>query len=216
MPLPIRLYLRPSIAGPGSRENRPPCFSPSARPCLTCIVRRDVPPVISPEKHLSYAVGYLDLGLVAEARAEIEQLPHDALDAPETLGLRLEIAMADSSWSEVLPLAEQLVGHDAKQERPWVAWAYALRELDRTPEAQEILLAGRRMITRPTVLVDYNLACYACLLGELDDARALLADVIARDKSWREMAKDDPDLAVLFPKSGKPAKKKKPRPSDEA
>jgi predicted Zn-dependent protease len=171
--------------------------------------------VISPQKHLAYAVGYLDLGLTAEARAELAALPPETLDIPPALALRLELAMAESKWDDVLALAEALVGHDAKQERPWIAWAYALRELDRTAEAQEILLAGRRMIARPTVLVDYNLACYACLLGEFDDARALLADVFARDKTWRDMAKEDPDLAALFPQKPK-GEKQKPRPSDGA
>jgi hypothetical protein len=67
-------------------------------------------------------------------------------------------------------------------------------------------------------LVDYNLACYACLLGELDDARALLTEVFARDKSWREMAKEDADLAALFPQKPKGEKgpKQKPRPADGA
>jgi predicted Zn-dependent protease len=172
-------------------------------------------PVISPEKHLAYAVGYLDLGLHAEARAELAALPREVLGTPAALALNMEISMAESKWDEVLALAEALVGNDAKQERPWVAWAYALRELDRTQEAQEILLAGRRMIARPSVLVDYNLACYACLLGELEEARALLTEVFARDKSWREMAKEDPDLAALFPQKPKP-EKQKPRPADGA
>lgn len=181
-------------------------------------------PVISPEKHLAYAVGYLDLGLVADARAELAELSEDLQATPAAMAVRIEVAMADSAWEEVLPLAEALVGHDAKQERPWVAWAYSLRELDRIAEAQEILLTGSRLIDEPSVLVDYNLACYACLLGELDDARDLLTEVFARDKSWREVAKDDPDLAVLYPKKDKGASsatvkkagKKKPRPSDGA
>lgn len=174
--------------------------------------------MISPEKHLAYAVGFMDLGLHVEAAAELAQLPPEIRATPPALGLLMELAMAESKWNEVLPLAEALVGFDAKNERPWIAWAYALRELDRTAEAQEILLAGRRMISRPSVLVDYNLACYACLLGELDDARALLTEVFTRDKSWRDMAREDPDLAALFPQKPKGEKdpKQKPRPSDGA
>jgi tetratricopeptide (TPR) repeat protein len=169
--------------------------------------------VISPEKHLAYALGYVELGLFREARAELVHLSAEFAASPAALGVRLEIAMAESLWQEVLVLAEALVGNDAKLERPWIAWAYALRELERVTEAQETLLTGRRLISRPSVLVDYNLACYAALLGELDEARALLVDVFNRDKSWREVAKTDPDLAVLFPQV---AKKKKPRPADGA
>ncbi len=153
--------------------------------------------VISPETHLAYAAGYLALNLLAEARAEISALPPEVLALPAALLLRVELAMTDSRWDEVIALAPELVGHDATEERPWIAWAYALRELQRISEAQETLMAGARLIDKPSVLVDYNLACYACLLGELDDARRLLVGVYMRDKSWREAARTDPDLAAL-------------------
>jgi Flp pilus assembly protein TadD len=154
--------------------------------------------VITLEKHLAYAHGYLALELPAEARAELTHLPVEAFATAPVLAVRLEIAMAESAWAEVIALAPDLVQHDSTQERPWTAWAYALRELQRIPEAQETLLTAARLISHPTVLVDYNLACYACLLGELAEARRLLAAVCARDKSWRAIARDDPDLAALY------------------
>jgi len=153
--------------------------------------------VISPEKHLAYALGYLELGLPAEARAELAGLSPEFLATVPALAARIEIAMAQSAWDEVIALAPELIGHDSTLERPWVAWAYALRELGRVGEAQETLLAGSRLIAKPSLLVHYNLACYACLLGELDEARRLLAAIYARDKSWRETARADPDLAAL-------------------
>lgn len=154
--------------------------------------------VIPPEKHLTYALAYLELGLVAEASEEVSALPPDILRTPPALAVRLEIAMAAETWDDVIALAPELVSHDAAEERPWVAWAYALRERGRIPEAQETLLAGARLITDPSPLVPYNLACYACLLGDLSEAGRLLAAVIARDQSWRAVAHDDPDLAPLF------------------
>jgi hypothetical protein len=169
-------------------------------PAATRSIVSDTFVVIAPETHLAYAAGYLELGLRAEARAELSDLTPAQLSTPPALALRLEIAMADSAWDEVFELAPALVAHDATDERPWVAWAFALREKERVAEAQETLLAGARMIAKPTLVVDYNLACYACLLGEFDEARRLLASVIARDKSWRDVAREDPDLAALFAK----------------
>jgi Flp pilus assembly protein TadD len=154
--------------------------------------------VIPPEKYLSYALGYLQLGLHAAARDELSALPPEFLATPPALAVRLETAMADETWDEVIALAPELIGHDSAQERPWIAWAYALRERQRVAEAQETLLAGARLIRAPSPLVAYNLACYACLLGELPEARRLLAEVVARDKTWRDLARDDPDLAPLF------------------
>ena len=154
--------------------------------------------MIAPETHLSYVLGYLQLELVEEAREELSALSAEILATPPALAVRLEVAMADNAWDEVIALAPELVGHDASQERPWVAWAYALREGDRVAEAQETLMAGERLIKEPSPLVAYNLACYACLLGDHKEARRLLGIVFARDKSWRAVARDDADLAPLF------------------
>jgi predicted Zn-dependent protease len=156
--------------------------------------------MITPAKHFEYAVGYLQLGLIAEARAELAGLTSEVLATPAALSLRQEIAMADSAWPEVVDLAPALVAHDNTDERPWIAWAYALRELQRIEEAREILLAGARLIPKPTLVVAYNLACYACLLGDLPEARRLLNAVIAEDESWRQVAREDDDLAALHAK----------------
>lgn len=155
--------------------------------------------MITPAKHLAYAAGYLQLGLLDDARDELAPLSPENLATAPALTLRLELAMAADAWADVVTLAPDLVSLDSTKERPWVAWAYALRELNRVPEAQEILLAGSRLISDPSPLVDYNLACYASLLGELNDARQLLAAVFARDKSWRKIAREDTDLAALYP-----------------
>jgi predicted Zn-dependent protease len=153
--------------------------------------------MISPAKHLDYAVGYLQLGMIDDARAELATLPPDALGSAPALAVRVEIAMSAEAWEEVVALTPQLVALDNTVERPWIAWAYALRELQRIEEAQEILLTGLRLVKNPTPLVSYNLACYACLLGDLAGARRLLAAVFAADKSWREIAREDDDLAAL-------------------
>lgn len=155
--------------------------------------------MIAPEKHLAYALGFLQLGLHADAHAELAALPPEIAATAPALRVRLELAMAEEEWDRVIALAPDLVALDSAEERPWVAWAYALRELKRINEAQEILLAGVRMIGEPSPLVEYNLACYACLLGELEEAKQLLAHVYARDKSWRAVAREDPDLAALYP-----------------
>lgn len=154
--------------------------------------------VITPDKHLAYAVGFLALDLPDDARAELEGLPAQFLAQPRVLLLRLEVAMASNAWTDVEAIAPEAVAADNTQERPWVAWAYALRELQRIPEAQEILLTGRRLITNPGPLVDYNLACYACLLGEMEDAQEMLASALSRDSDLHVTALEDPDLAPLF------------------
>jgi tetratricopeptide (TPR) repeat protein len=155
--------------------------------------------LITPEKRLAYALGYLALDLAAEARAELCHLAPGQLARPDALAVRLELAMTENDWATVLALAPDLIAHQSGLERPWIAWAYALRELGRIPEAQETLLTGARLIESPSPLVEYNLACYACLLGDPAEARRLLALAIARDPVWHALAQGDADLATLFP-----------------
>ncbi|TAG31739.1 MAG: hypothetical protein EAZ36_02850 [Verrucomicrobia bacterium] len=155
----------------------------------------------TPEKHFAYAAAYLELRLFSDARAELSGLSADFLASSRVLPLRLAIALADGAWAEVIDLAPALIAHDSSKEQPWVAWAYALRELEQVTDAQETLLTAARLISEPSIVVSYNLACYACLLGELDQARHLLEQVFARDEHWREAARTDPDLAALYPES---------------
>ena len=150
-------------------------------------------------KHLDYALGYIELGLLPEAREELDRIPAADQPTPAVLGVRVELAMAEEAWDTVVAFAPQVVAADPANERPWIAWAYALRELQRIPEARDVLLRGEPLITEPSVLVDYNLACYYCLLGELPEARRRLDLVIARDPHWKKDARQDPDLAALHP-----------------
>ncbi len=147
--------------------------------------------------HLAYAAGYLQLGMIPEARAELESLGSEDRASPAASALRLELAMLEEDWAEVIARAPELVACDNTEERPWIAWAYALRELKRIEEARDTLLTGARLIDKPSLLVAYNLACYACLLGDLPEARRLLDGVFAEDDSWRETASEDDDLAAL-------------------
>ena len=80
----------------------------------------------------------------------------------------------------------------------WVDRSYALHELKRTAEARDNLL---RVVDKfPTeATMRYNLACYECQLGRLEEAKTWFqkaCDVGVPDK-LREMALHDPDLEPL-------------------
>ena len=78
-----------------------------------------------------------------------------------------------------------------------VEWADTPDLFEVIAEAREVLLQGAAVIEGASVLVDYNLACYDCLLGDREDARRRLARVFKREPGWREQAKDDPDLTEM-------------------
>lgn len=164
--------------------------------CPTYSVFRDM---ISARKRIGYALGYIELGVLDAAREELAAI--DATDArrPDVLLAWLELSMAAGEWEEVSRLAPELITGNPTDERPWIAWAYALRERQHITEARDVLLRGERLIAKPTVLVDYNLACYFTLLGDLAEARRRLQRVFASDPAWRAEAADDPDLTALHP-----------------
>ena len=155
--------------------------------------------VISARKHIDYALGFIALGLGTAAREELAFLSPAELQHADSLPARLEIAMLEEYWDEVPLLAHQATELDAKQERPWIAWAYALREQQHIAAARDVLLRGERSIPAPSALVSYNLACYCCLLGDLPEAMRRLKAVFAKEPAWKAEAATDPDLAALRP-----------------
>ena len=63
-------------------------------------------------------------------------------------------------------------------------------------EAAEILsMALRRYYD--DALVRYNLACYWCVMGRVEEAREMLETACRKDESLRELAETDEDLAGL-------------------
>ena len=150
--------------------------------------------MIAPRKRLAYALGYIELGLIREARGELARLTAEERETPEAMAVLVELAMAEDDWRQVIRLAPRVAKVAPAVERPWIAWAYALREIGEIEEAREVLLGGAELIENPSVLVDYNLACYDCLLGDRGEARRRLERVFKRDPAWRAQAAEDPDL----------------------
>lgn len=153
--------------------------------------------MISTRKHLDYALGYIGLNLLAEARDELALINATDRETPEVLAVQIELAMAKSTWTRVITLAAKVTTISPSLERPWIAWAYALREKQLISEARDVLLKAEHALTGPSPLVDYNLACYFCLLGDLPEARRRLKRACAREPDWKLEAAEDPDLAAL-------------------
>lgn len=66
-------------------------------------------------------------------------------------------------------MARKLTHYDPDDVQWWISWAYATRRWDSIESAKSILLTALKKL--PLVaLIPYNLACYECLLGELEAA----------------------------------------------
>lgn len=145
---------------------------------------------------LSHAQGYLGLGMVAEAAAELEQLPDSERDTTPVLSLRIAILQEQKNWPALRDAAIEFVRRTPNEAGGWVTWAYAVRRSESILAAEEVLrIAETKHPAEPTI--QFNLGCYACQLGDLAEARRRVDRAITLDGKFRELAATDADLAPL-------------------
>ncbi len=148
-------------------------------------------------RRLEYARGYIQLGMVSEAAAELDALPSNTRWSTEALRVRIDLYMHSKEWALVVTVAKLVCEVTPADEGAWIAWAFALRELQQVAEAQEVLLHAEPLHGKTCGLLHYNLACYACLLGNLKEARRRLARATKLNAQWKLEAIDDDDLRAL-------------------
>ena len=147
-------------------------------------------------RRLSYAEGYLMLGLVNQAAEELADVPAEEADALPVLKMRLGLELARTAWLAAAELARQLCESEPRDAGHWIQCAYATRRGDSLVAAREILWRGLTLHPREAT-IHFNLACYEAQLGHLDIARAYLTAAVRLDPGFAELAKTDPDLAPL-------------------
>ncbi|MBI4626919.1 MAG: hypothetical protein HY736_27315 [Verrucomicrobia bacterium] len=148
------------------------------------------------KRRLSHAQGYLGLGMVAEAAAELDRIPAPENESVEVVAVRLAVLQEQGNWPALAIAAGAFVSRAPAEPAGWVTWAYALRRADSLAAAEKILLeAERHHPKEPTI--QFNLGCYACLRGDLAAARKRVDRAIALDPKFAAAAASDPDLAAL-------------------
>lgn len=147
------------------------------------------------ERALLAAQGYLELGMVEEALAELSSFSPVVGD-PDLIELRLHILMQGGRWAESLLAAEELLRLNPLAIPGYIHGAFALHELGRTAEARDLLLRGPDILRKdPTY--HYNIGCYEAVLGNRKEAKLSLEKSFALDETYREFAKKDPDLKAI-------------------
>jgi tetratricopeptide (TPR) repeat protein len=158
--------------------------------------------VISLKRHLEYASGYIALGLLTEATNELEEIEGEDRLCATVMAVRNDLYLALKSWDLLIAVARELTRQRPKIVDGWINWAFALRELGRIDEAKAVLLTAEPMHGKKSAVLHYNLACYECLLGDIENARARLAVATRKDPEFKKEALDDPDLAAMWNAKG--------------
>ena len=153
--------------------------------------------------HLQAAQGWLELGNHIEANEELERITPQLRAHPGVLKVRWEIYAAAKKWEATLDIAAALIQLDPDDPLGWVHRSYALHELKRTAEARDNLL---RVVDRFPIsaTMRYNLACYECQLGRLEQAKGWLENAfrLGDAKKMKLRALDDHDLEPLWKQIG--------------
>ena len=156
--------------------------------------------------HLSAATGWLGLGNVAEAVAELEKIAPQYRSHPEVLDVEFDIRAAAGKWDAAAEIAGTLTRLEPEEPGAWISLAYATRRKPGggIPQARAILIQAQQTFPKETTIA-YNLACYDCQLGNLDEAKAWLdkACTLGDVRKIKHMALQDPDLRPLWPDIGK-------------
>ena len=151
--------------------------------------------------HVSAALGWLELGNPREAKAELARLPANFRECPEALLVRWEIEAKERDWERSIETARALIAAAPHEPDGWIKQSYSLHELKRTREAWDGLLALEERFPKISI-IPYNLACYACQLGDSVAAMRLLGKAIglAGKDQIKSMALKDLDLQPLWDK----------------
>ncbi len=158
-----------------------------------------VKPLPTPDSFfLSAAEGWLELGNDREALLELAALAPEFWEHPQVLEVRWGIYAQAEKWELAVDAARRLTEILPKHGLGWVHLAFSLHELKQTQAAWDILLPVVEKFPQDGIM-RYNLACYACQLGDVSAALQWLARAskILGKKEIQAMALTDPDLKPL-------------------
>jgi Flp pilus assembly protein TadD len=151
---------------------------------------------------LSAALGWIELGNPAEALVELGHVTPANQSHPGVLEVRWAALAELKQWEPALVAASELVRVAPDNPSGWLHRAYALRRVPNggLPQAREALLPAADLFEQEPI-IPYNLACYACQLQQLEEARQWLKRAIKAGKlsDIKRMALADDDLKPLWP-----------------
>lgn len=151
------------------------------------------------ERRIIAAQGYVELGLFAEAREELDALPEKMLNRTDVVELTVLLLMGEQRWEEALAHSRRLCAAEPDEPGGFIHAAYCLHEMGRTREAVDVLIRGPASLQGKAVFF-YNMGCYRARLGELDAAVEMLQAAFSKDGSLRRAARRDPDLDAVRPR----------------
>ena len=149
------------------------------------------------QRHLRAAIGFIELGMLEDAVSELESLPPEDRDRSSVLALRVEIYRTARSWSLLEIAARELWKRHPDEPVYWINLAWAVRRLDSLVAARDILMEAVERFPGDA-MTHFNLGCYVCQLGDINEAKTRVGRAIELDAKFKLLALDDPDLEPMW------------------
>jgi len=160
--------------------------------------------------HLSAAEGWLGLGDILEANAELEQITAELRAHPDVLEVRWQIYAKQKQWDACVDITRTITKLVPSQSKGWIHLAYSTRMAKNGGlEAAVCILAPLVNDFPKNPLICYYLSCYTAQLDRLMestrwwDKAMTIAGATGQLNKIRLMALDDPDLVPLLKGIGK-------------
>jgi Flp pilus assembly protein TadD len=157
-----------------------------------------------PHHHtLNAAFGWLELGLPAEAQAELSRLPEEMRTLPEALHAQFAIHARNAAWDAAFLVGETHVRLHPADAAAWIHRAYAARRKPGGTLAEAFAALQPALERFPDEsIIPYNLACYCAQQGQATEAWTWLerAARVGEPEIIRRMALADDDLRPLWPR----------------
>ncbi len=161
-------------------------------------------PLDSPDIfNLQAAQGWLELGNHLEATAEFERIYPTLGAHPDVFAVRRLIYAKAEQWEACVDIGVALVKLAPENPIHWLHRSCAHHRLNRTEEAADLFLLAAVKFPDDWRIC-YDLGCYACQLGNHDEAWDWLEDAfgLGDPKKVKLMALDDPDLEPFWAEIG--------------
>jgi Flp pilus assembly protein TadD len=153
---------------------------------------------ISTARRLEYTRGYLELGLLKEAAAEIDSVRPEDQGSADVTELRMILHSEQKAWSLAATFARRLTELKPNEPQGWISWAYATRRLVGVEAAEPILRNVPETVSAACSIIPYNLACYRCVQGDVAGAKEYLTTAYQMDPEIKAMALADTDLKPMW------------------
>lgn len=149
--------------------------------------------------HLTAAEGWLELGNLVEANEELEKITPQLRAYPAVLDVRWHISVKAKQWEMAEEISGALIQILPKDPNAWRAHANTFYFAGRYQEAYELAKGKVKAFPKDWPL-NYDLACYCCRLGKVEEARNWFHRAIdlGNAKAITLRALGDPDLEPLW------------------